>query len=147
MDDASGGDLLSTSRLCSSRHRQIEYTNARVKQVQRGTVDAPAGLRAARQAFPFLEMLSRWAWRCKISAEEEATAGKRKKSVTKSFGKKSKRKREAEAAAAAAAAGAREEVRWSNGMVWLHSFSCCWCVNCALSLFNSSTATPLHANI
>ena len=88
--------------------------------MQRGTVDTPAGLRAARQAFPFLEMLSRWAWRCKISAEEEATAGKRKKTVTKNFGKKSKRKREAEAAVAAAAAaaaavvpaaGARGEVR------------------------------------
>eukprot|EP00903_Cladosiphon_okamuranus_P013411 g12496.t1 len=75
-------------------------------EVQRGTVDVPAGLRAARKAFPFLEMLSRWAWRCKISAEEEATAGKRRKSVTKSFGKKSKRKRETEEAAAVATAPA-----------------------------------------
>lgn len=78
-------------------------------QVQRGTVDAPAGLRAARQAFPFLEMLTRWAWRCKISPEEEATAGKRKKPVTKSFGKKKlKRKQEAENAAAAAASAAAD---------------------------------------
>ncbi len=71
-------------------------------------MDVSLGLRASRQAFPFLEMLARWAWRCKISPEELATAGKRKKSVTKSFGKKSKRKREAEAAAAAAAAAALE---------------------------------------
>ncbi|CAM9778016.1 unnamed protein product [Ectocarpus fasciculatus] len=80
-------------------------------EVQRGAVETPGGLRAARQAYPFLEMLTRWAWRCKLSEEEEAFAGKRKKSVTKSFGKKSKKKmREAEAAAAAAAGRGEEEV-------------------------------------
>ncbi|CAM9485102.1 unnamed protein product [Ectocarpus sp. 6 AP-2014] len=86
-------------------------------EVQRGAVETPGGLRAARQAFPFLEMLTRWAWRCKLSEEEEAFAGKRKKSVTKSFGKKSKKKmREAEAAAAAAAAAAgRGETEASEG--------------------------------
>ncbi|CAM9474243.1 unnamed protein product, partial [Laminaria digitata] len=52
------------------------------EEVQRGTKDIPGGLRAARQAFPFLEILARWAWRC------ETPEVVKKKSTTKSFGKK-----------------------------------------------------------
>ena len=51
-------------------------------QVQRGVKDNPGGLRAARQAFPFLEILARWAWRC------ETPEVAKKMSSTKSFGKK-----------------------------------------------------------
>lgn len=37
-----------------------------VVQVQEGASERPRALRAARQAFPFLEILARWAWCCHL---------------------------------------------------------------------------------
>lgn len=36
-------------------------------QVQVGAADTPRALRAARQAFPFLEIITRWSWRCRTT--------------------------------------------------------------------------------
>ena len=41
-------------------------------QVLEGTSEYPRALRASRQAFPFLEILTRWAWRCHVPPEPAA---------------------------------------------------------------------------
>lgn len=66
--------------------------------MQRGTTENPAGLRAARQAFPFLEIFARWAWRC------QTPEAKPKPATTKRFGKKREKDKSEEARAAAARA-------------------------------------------
>lgn len=57
-------------------------------QVQAAIPDKPAALRAARQAFPYLEMLARWAWRCELPPLAP------KKEGYKSFGKKKNNRKE-----------------------------------------------------
>lgn len=42
--------------------------------MQNGAREFPKALRAARQAFPFLESLARWAWRCQAPLETNANA-------------------------------------------------------------------------
>ena len=63
--------------------------------MQRQTADNPAGLRAARQAFPFMEILVRWAWRChtpelvknkpptKNTSKASRTSNKRRNNIEK----------------------------------------------------------------
>lgn len=48
-----------------SRTRYLTHT-----QVQRGAAQTPGALRAARQAYPFLEVMARWAWRCSTTPQE-----------------------------------------------------------------------------
>ncbi|CAN0493121.1 unnamed protein product, partial [Ectocarpus sp. 8 AP-2014] len=42
-------------------------------QVQEGSAEHPRALRAARQAFPFLEPLTRWSWRCRTPETSSST--------------------------------------------------------------------------
>ncbi|CAM9888920.1 unnamed protein product [Ectocarpus sp. 6 AP-2014] len=42
-------------------------------EVQEGSAEHPRALRAARQAFPFLEPLTRWSWRCRTPETSSST--------------------------------------------------------------------------
>lgn len=84
-------------------------------QVQRGTMDTPAALRAARQAFPFLEMLARWAWRCKLDSAAELEKKMKAAPRVRFVSKKVKRAQAAAAAAAEAAGGEEHEAGLGEG--------------------------------